>query len=390
MTVSHAPHVVLVTRHFGDVLDERAALSRLLAGALARRARVSIVHLVDHLDADEPAVVDDSVFTVHRALVSGTAALRAGIVRVALSGARVPAPARAGAALLERLGGDAPSAAPLVSRLKPDAIVLVGCDQPFDVEESLGRAGRGARLTLLPLLGTDRPDEVLRAEPLLARADAVASVHPGEHAVLARALAGQGRDVVPLDLALPLNRGAARHRLFGVRWFGRYVVLLRAFPGGGARHLRHITHEYLHNILGHVAVAEVDDGRWRITDGDHHLLLPVNPTRVNLWRLMEHATATIDLRPPGPIGREAIESMLLKTPVVVPEGSAAHAHVAAANGGLWYRDIGECLDAARILLDRPLRDRLGVQGERYATAHHGDSASFVERATRLVLGPLLT
>ena len=390
MSTGAAAHVAVVTRHFGGTPDEPAGLARLVAGALARHARVSVVHLVDALGAGEEQSVDDSVFRVHRELVGGARPLWGGIARVALVGAGVRAPARGGAALLERLAGEAPGVAARLGALAPDAVVLVGCDQPFDLTAALGARGRGPRVTLIPLLGANRPDEVPRAEALCARADAIASVHPGEHAALVDALGERGGDVVALDLALPLNRGAAHHRLFGVRWFGRYVVLLRAFPGGGPRHYRGPTHEYVRQVLGRVAVAEVDDGRWRITDGEHHLLLPVNPTRVNLWRLMEHAVATIDLRPPGPIGREALESMLLRTPAVVPEGSAAHAHVAAASGGLWYQDIGECLDATRILLDRPLRDRLGAQGEAYAAAHHGDSASFVRRVAELVLGTTAT
>lgn len=379
--VGERPHVVVVTRHWGEETDERAALGRLLAGALARAARVSVVHLVPAPLLGGAADGPDSVFRVYRRAVHGSEPLRGGIARAALLGAGVAAPGRAGAALLEQLRGEAPEVPALVRALGADAVVLLGHDQPYELAAACG----GARVVAIPLLGANAPGEVAGADRLLARADVVLGAHPGEIAGLAAALP-PGAPVVPLDLALTMNRAAVRHRLFGVRWFGRYVVALRGFPARTPRHVRSVSHEMLRRVLGRVAVAEVDDGRWRITDGKSHLLLPVNPSRVNLWRLMEHALMTIDLRPPGPIGREAIESLLLATPVVVPDGSAAMAHARAADGGLWYRDLGECFDAARVLLDRPLRERLGEQGARYALAHHGDMDGFVARIARLVLG----
>jgi glycosyltransferase involved in cell wall biosynthesis len=93
----------------------------------------------------------------------------------------------------------------------------------------------------------------------------------------------------------------------------------------------------------------------------------------------------VDVRPPGPLGREALESMMFGTPVIVPEGSAGAEHAAAGNGGLWYRDHGELLDAVRALTFGPLRVKLAASGRRYATAHHGDVPGFVDRVHDLVL-----
>ena len=165
------------------------------------------------------------------------------------------------------------------------------------------------------------------------------------------------------------------------------MVAIRRFPADGPRFSRSATHEILRSSLPGISVAEVDGTRWRIADAENTVELPVNPTRVNLWRLMAHGLATIDLRPPGPFGREAIESMLLATPVVVPDESAAMEHVAAASGGLWYRDAGELLDAVRIIVgDDGLRHQLGQQGQAYAIAHHGDMADFVTRTDDLLSG----
>jgi len=381
------PRVAVVTRHWGDSGDEATAATRLVAGAVSRHADVSIVHLVSPLVPLE--TLRDSVFEVHRVPVHGARPLRSGILRVALAvhdgGLGVPATA---ASLLERYEGDAPEVPELLERLAPDAIVLAGHHQPYDIGVlgTRGRPGR-ARVVVLPYLGDERR---LAAEPvcsLIEAADVVGVVHPGERpAVLAACPERSERDVVPLDLALSLNRNAASHRLFGVRWFGRYVLSIRDFPPGGARYVRSVTHEVLRSVVGRVSVAEVDGEQWRISDRENTLELPVSPSRVNLWRLMAHAVATIDLRPPGPFGRETIESMLLGTPVVVPDASAAMEHAAAADGGLWYRDVGELFDATRVLMYRPVRDRLAAQGRAYADAKHGQVDDFVARVGRIVLG----
>jgi hypothetical protein len=140
----------------------------------------------------------------------------------------------------------------------------------------------------------------------------------------------------------------------------------------------------LRGALGRVAVAEVDGTKWRISDAENTAELPVNPTRVNLWRLMANGLMTVDVRPAELFGREAIESMMLGTPVLVPDGSAAKAHVAAADGGLWYRDLGEILDAARAMSAEPTRLALGRQGRQYAEARHGDMDGFVARMGALI------
>lgn len=338
----------------------------------------------------ELETVSDSVFRVHRVPLVGAHRMRSGIVRAALaagSGERRLAPHAT--ALLAGLEGEAAAVPTLLAELAPDAVLLVGREQPFDLDalDALAVGPHRARVVVVPLLGVDGPLASPGAPELLERADLVATVHPGEQRSVRGFLpASWPGEVAPLDVALTINRVAVRHRLFGVRRYGRYVVLVRGFPPGGPRHLRSVTHEALQHALGKVSVAEVDGDRWRITNSDSTLPLPVNPTQVNLWRLMEHAVATIDVRPPGPFGREAIESMLLGTPVVVPDRSAAMEHVRAAGGGLWYRDHAELLAAARLMLDYPIRDRLSQQAERYAQSRHANIDEFVARVGRLVIG----
>jgi hypothetical protein len=153
--------------------------------------------------------------------------------------------------------------------------------------------------------------------------------------------------------------------------------LIRRFPASAPRFERAVTHELLRSVLGDIAIAEVDGAKWRVTDFINTAQLPVNPTRVNLWRLMAHAQFTVDLRPPGPFGREALESMLFSSPPIVE----------AANGGLWYRTPGEVLDLASTLIDdNGLLSRLRSDGLHYSVSHHEDMAAFVARTNAMVLG----
>jgi len=360
--------------------------TRLLAGALARNADVEIVHLV--APPEPPTTRTDSVFSVHRVPLQGARSLRASLLRAALAtvdgGRTVPGVA---ADLLDEFEGHAPDVPDRIAAIAPDAVVLAGHHQPWDTSVLGTRGGGGPRVVLLPYLADPT---VLHSAPvarLVERADLIAVAHSGERRAVLRAFPARSEvDVRPLNTGFSVNRGAAANRLFGVRFFGTYVLTIRCFPPGGQRWERSATHEVLRATVGRVSFAEIDGERWRISDRENTLELPVSPSRVNLWRLMAHAVATVDLRPPGPIGREAIESMLLGTPVVVPDKSAAQEHAADANGGLWYRDPGELIDAVRVLTDPRIRDRLAVQGKSWAQLTHGQMDDFVERARFLVLG----
>jgi hypothetical protein len=377
------PVVCIVTTHWGTNERESTEVVRLLAGAVASAATVEVIYLDD--STLEPTTSLDSVFTVHHLPLIGAQGLTASLLRGSLraAGATVAPPS-----LLEvtrELTGTVHGIARLLEEIAPDSVVVAGLPLPIGVYDDL--AIRNARIVIWPLL--DDPvligDGALAA--LLASADAIGSLHPGEQAALRAALPDRASRIRPLDVALTLNRSATEFGLFGVTWFGDYVLLIRRFPASAPRFERAITHELLRAVLGDIAIAEVDGAKWRVTDFVNTASLPVNPTRVNLWRLMAHAKFTVDLRPPGPFGREALESMLFSSPPIVPEGSAAHAHVEAANGGLWYRSPGEVLDlASKLIDDDGLLSRLRSDGLRYSVAHHEEMAAFVARTTALVLG----
>ncbi len=372
------PLIAVVTSHWGAERDEATTITRLLAGALARAGRVEVLHVGAPVAA--PTTRRDSAFSLHEIPVRGNPR-RAALVRAALT--------RDGGGLsptLEQLvaaeAGSADGVAERLAALAPDAVVLAGHEQRW-AHGALSPGG--SPVTFVPILGEHGRVAERGIALLVAGATRIATVNPGEHAAFERAFPGRRDDLVALDPALPVNRPATAQMLFGVHWFGTYVLLIRAFPPATPRYARLVTRELLSSLLG-VSVAEVDGERFTISDRDNAVELPVNPTRINLWRLMAHAEVTIDARPPGPFGQEAIESMLLGTPVVVPAGSAAHAAVEEASGGLGYRGPGELVDAARALLRPGAGEAAGAAGQRWSERHYGDAARFVEHATEIVLG----
>ena len=372
-----------MTTHWGASERESTDVVRLLAGAVASAATVEVIFLDDSSLA--PTTSLDSVFTVHHLPLAGARRLTASLLQGSLRAVGASATPPSLLDVTRELSGSVHGVAELLRSIAPDSIVVAGLPLPLGAEDLV--AATGARIVVWPLLA----DPLLIGDPgvaaVLAAADAIGSLHPGEQAALNAALGGEAARVRPLDVALTLNRSATEQGLFGVTWFGKYVLLLRRFPANASRFDRAITHELLRAVLGDIAIAEVDGAKWRVTDFVNTATLPVNPTRVNLWRLMAHAQFTVDLRPPGPFGREALESMLFSSPPIVPEGSAAHAHVEAANGGLWYRTPGEALDLASTLIDEiGLLSKLRSNGLAYSVTHHEEMAAFVERTTALVLG----
>ena len=372
-----------MTTHWGTNERESTEVVRLLAGAVASGAIVEVIYLDDSTLA--PTTSLDSVFKVHHLPLVGARRLTGSLLRGSLRAAGATTTPPSLLEVTRELAGTVHGVAELLQEIAPDSVVVAGLPLPLEVYDDL--ATINARVVIWPLLA----DPVLIGDAALAAlldsADAIGSLHPGEQAALSAALPDRASRIRPLDVALTLNRSATEHGLFGVSWFGEYVLLIRRFPSSAPRFDRAVTHELLRSVLGDIAIAEVDGARWRVTDFVNTASLPVNPTRVNLRRLMAHAQFTVDLRPPGPFGREALESMLFSSPPIVPEGSAAHAHVEAANGGLWYRTPGEVLDLASTLIDDDgLLSGLRSNGLRYSVPHHEEMTAFVTRTKALVLG----
>jgi hypothetical protein len=401
--------VVLVTARWGDSHGESGAVVRLLAGALSAQSEVEVVSLLasGELAASEPTASGrpvasgrpaptrrDGVFTVHEMSASRAEPAHAGLLRGALAlggGGRLPE--ITGPRLLELAGGFAPGAAELIASLDPDSVLLVG-PETWWLPEVLEADLAGTRVASVPILGDDPLGALTPFLPLAAGVDAVGVLSLVEERLVARQIeSASGRirpgrpEIVELGVAFPVNRPAAEQLMVGMSHFGRFVVLLTAFPDGSPAASRAPGHDYVRRSLGPIAVAEVALDRWVVSDREKSRDVPVKPSRPNLWKLLSHAEVCLDLRPQGVVGRETLESLLLGTPVVVPEGTVAAEHAERSNGGLWYRDYSELFGAAKAILDSAsLRSSLSEQGREWAERVHGDQRRFSEQVARLALG----
>jgi hypothetical protein len=101
-------------------------------------------------------------------------------------------------------------------------------------------------------------------------------------------------------------------------------------------------------------------------------------SRTDLWRLMAHSRAVVDLRPGPLVARECVEALRFGTPVIVPSGGAA-ARLAAAGGGLSFEDMDGLLGCVDVVDDAARRAGLCASGREQADARYGDADAFVAR-----------
>ncbi len=374
--------VAVITCHWGDDNDDRASAMRLISGAASRNFTVEIIHLNENIS--RYTIVKDSVFTVHRLPVADRNSLRSDLIKVALAsydnGRKIPGVA---AETIAAYDGKALFVTEALTKISPDVILLGGLEQLYDVSE-LHRiaATKPTKIIALPVMNELTTEFTENQLEMLRTANIIAALSPGEENLLKSYFPNK---VTSLHIAFNINRHAAKNMLFGVRYFNKYVLLIRSFPPSTQRFSRSLTHEVLKTAIEPFSVAEVDNEQWRISDDQNTLKLPVSASRVNLWRLMAHAQLTVDLRPPRPLGREAIESMLLGTPVIVHRNSIAYEHVKAANGGFWYSDYCELIQTIRIALDPTMNTKLRNSASEYSKLYHGDSTKFIEEIQDLFL-----
>jgi hypothetical protein len=388
------PQVVLVTASWGDSEDERRYAVRTLAGGLSRRARVSVVHVTPNME-DGPIRVKDGAFDVHRVRAEGPRTLRQALVTTALGGADParPLPAVAGRGLLELEGGWSEQVAEVVESLRPDVVLLGGIQQawPAPTLAALG-GGRTIRRVVAPLAGDDAKLELPGYRDLLRVADAVLTIGAGERRRVesaTRRAVGRGPEVVALPVPLRVNPAARRQRLVGLTSFDGYILVVRGFPEGSLERREAPDYARIRQLLEGTGIAEVSQAAWRVSRGPQdHQVVPVGHSRVNLWRLVSHALVTVDLRPAGLFGREAIESLLLGTPVVVLASSPAREVVEQSGGGLVVDAEVDLPEAIARVAEPALRKQLSEAGEAWAAERHGDLQRLADEAVAAVLGPL--
>lgn len=357
---SGAPSATLVA--------EDAWATRQVAAALAMEADVHVVVL----DGGSPhAGRPDGAFTLtrltsrppdaagHEALLGALSACSAGAVPLDTQ------------RHLRRLAGGAPVAALLdhLDCLRPDAIVVAGFTHEA-AAEVVGAFGGTTRLALLPLAVDDIRLELPIYQRVLRGADVILATNAWERRLLSARLGVPSAAVLDLGVALQPGRPEQAPES------GREELLVLA-PEDGQR-----------PGIARAVAADLAVVAARAREEGIALRRAGPPAG---------AIATIDLRPPGPLGATILESMAAGVPAIVPEyprtgapdakgrDHAARGHLEEAGGGLWYREPADLSAAVRRITDRSLASALSAQGATWAARHHGDRAAFVAAVHAAVL-----
>ena len=166
-----------------------------------------------------------------------------------------------------------------------------------------------------------------------------------------------------------LARGAVfrrRHRLYGP------IVLYggRIDPGKGCEELIQYFSEY---------VKEGGDATLALM-GVKLMSLPEEPfirfagllSEPERLQALEAATVVVCPSPYESLSLLALESLSVGTPILVNARSAVLVeHAIRSNGGLWYADRDEFVEALKLLIgDEPLRRALGRNGRDYVRRHY--------------------
>lgn len=397
--------MALVTTAWSDAGDENAFVTRRVGAALAMEADVDVIVAEGDDDGTrgEPGAEHDGVFRVIRVPSHRPDRHRAMLLRSALCAGRGGAAGPGGPggpggsgipdgvrAYLRRLGGASGAAPSLLRSLAPDSVVVTG--HRHGLATAAVKQWSGCRrAVLLPLATSAAELELSLADGSFDGWDALLSTNRAEAELLQAAFAAcpaeSDRVVHHLRVALepPLPTG------FG-QWSARIQVALPedrrwlvvldepcsrpaqppSQPGPEV--------EYLALRFPTLALVVVEPSQSSVVRGRSRRVLP-ELDRGTLWEVMAGAVATLDLRPPGALGREILESMLVSTPVLVPATSlSGRCHAESSNGGLWYRNAAELTACVTRMLDPETRDRLGRQARSWAGRAHGDQDAFVEAA----------
>jgi hypothetical protein len=243
------------------------------------------------------------------------------------------------------------------------------------------------RTVVLPLMGDDSRIGLPGYRDFIYRADVVCAISgPERERILAIDELMRVPEVREVPIAFPVNARAAAERVAGLSRFDHYVLFLRGFPRGTVPYSLVPDYARVRRTLNDAGIADVSHEAWRTFGEGFEYEVAVSPSRVNLWRLMSHAIATVDLRPGNLLGREVIESLLVGTPVLVPSGSWMRTLVEESGGGSAFASEDELIDQlAR--LEPPARHRqVADVGREWAQRKHGDHARFVAELTAVVLG----
>ena len=194
-------------------------------------------------------------------------------------------------------------------------------------------------------------------------------------------LVGSGH---PVDVHVPVNRLAERHRHHGFG-FTDYLLVLSDRTGDHAQPppaAAWLSAAFMDADVVVVEEAVASAWKGRALRGKVSV-----DTRMDLWRLLAHANVCIDLAPGPLIARECIEALRFGTPIIVPDGSGPGAVHARAVGQGTFRDELGLLEATATFRDPSRRAEAATAARRYADASYGDPAGLVGRLGEMLRRP---
>jgi hypothetical protein len=176
-------------------------------------------------------------------------------------------------------------------------------------------------------------------------------------------------------MQVPVNPLAAAHRHNG---FGFVDYLLVLSDRVGDHELPPDGAAWLTAGLHRANVVVVENAKASVWRGRALRGVTSVDSRTDLWRLVAHARACVDLGPGSIIARECVESLRYGTPIIVPEHAAAAAAHAAAGGGLTFDSMADLLHCARRFDDAGFRSHLSQSGRAYADSTYGSPSTFTD------------
>jgi hypothetical protein len=187
-------------------------------------------------------------------------------------------------------------------------------------------------------------------------------------------------EVPTLDLFVPVNPLAARHRHHGFGFTG-YVLVLPdpEGPGGAADAVQSIGARFEEAWVVVVEGAVASAWRGQALRGKVSV-----DTRMDLLRLFAHAQCVVDLGPGSYVARECVEALRLGTPIVVPAISGPAAVHANAGGGEVFANLDELVDRVAGYQDEGRRSTAAASGRLYANEHYGDPGRAVASVQALL------
>jgi hypothetical protein len=173
---------------------------------------------------------------------------------------------------------------------------------------------------------------------------------------------------------VPVNHLAERHRHNGFGFTGYELVLTGSESVGDTPPPEAA---WIIAAFHDCNVIVVEDGTASAWKGRALRGRVAVDTRMDLWRLVAHANACIDLAPGPYLARECLEAMRFGTPIVVRQDSGAAASHVDLGGGFAFADPYELLSSVSQLHEGAARAGVSARARHYASASYGSPDALV-------------